>query len=55
MTDDRIATEADVVTKLSQQSVPDTVARLTASHHLAADLAASLFGINALTNALVAS
>jgi uncharacterized protein (DUF302 family) len=30
MTDDRIATEADVVTKLSQQSVQDTVAKLTA-------------------------
>jgi uncharacterized protein (DUF302 family) len=30
MTDDRIPTEADVVTKLSRQSVPDTVARLTA-------------------------
>ena len=30
MTDDRIVTEADVVTKLSQQPVPDTVAKLTA-------------------------
>jgi uncharacterized protein (DUF302 family) len=29
MTDDRIATEADVVTKLSGQSVADTVAKLT--------------------------
>ena len=29
MTDDRIATEADVVTKLSRQSVADTVAKLT--------------------------
>ena len=29
MTDDRIAAEADVVTKLSRQSVADTVARLT--------------------------
>jgi uncharacterized protein (DUF302 family) len=29
MTDDRIATEADVVTKLSQLSVQDTVAKLT--------------------------
>src|SRR5262249_49878953 len=28
MTDDRIATEADVVTKLSPQSVPGTVAKL---------------------------
>ena len=134
MTDDRIATEAEVVTKLSAQSVPDTAAKLTAmisakgmklfavidqaaearqvgltlretilvifgspkagtpvmaasplsaldlplkvliwadgaqtkvsyyapaavaaSHHLAADLAANLSGINALTDALVAS
>src|SRR5690348_1235189 len=134
MTEDRIAAEADVVTKLSPQSVHDTVARLTAmisakgmklfavidqaaearqvgltlrettlvifgspqagtpvmaasplaaldlplkvliwsdgdqpkvsyyalaampaSHHLHADLAASLAGINALTDALVAS
>ena len=134
MTDDRIATEADVVTKLSLQSVHDTAAKLTAmitakgmklfavidqaaearqvglmlrettlvifgspeagtpvmaasplsaldlplkvliwaagnqttvsyyapaalaaSHHLTADLAASLSGINALTDALVAS
>jgi uncharacterized protein (DUF302 family) len=134
MTDDRIAAEADVVTKLSGQSVAGTVARLTglitakgmrlfavidqaaearqvglalrettlvmfgspaagtpvmaasplaaldlplkvliwadgdqtkvsyyapaalaASHHLTADLAASLAGINALTDALVAS
>ena len=30
MTSDRIATEADVVTKLSPRSVPDTTARLTA-------------------------
>ena len=30
MTDDQIAAEADVVTKLSHQSVPDTVAKLTA-------------------------
>ena len=30
MTDDRIVTEADVVTKLSHQPVPDTVAKLTA-------------------------
>ena len=30
MTDDRIATEADVVTKLSPQSVRDTAAKLTA-------------------------
>ena len=30
MTDDQIAAEADVVTKLSHESVPDTVARLTA-------------------------
>ncbi len=30
MTEDRIATEADVVTKLSPQSVPDTAAKLTA-------------------------
>jgi uncharacterized protein (DUF302 family) len=30
MTEDRIAAEADVVTKLSPQSVHDTVARLTA-------------------------
>ena len=29
MTDDRIATEADVVTKLSHQPVHDTVAKLT--------------------------
>jgi uncharacterized protein (DUF302 family) len=29
MTDDRISTEADVVTKLSRQSVADTVAKLT--------------------------
>ena len=29
MTDDRIAAEADVVTKLSRQSVADTVAKLT--------------------------
>jgi uncharacterized protein (DUF302 family) len=29
MTDDRIATEADVVTKLSHQSVRDTAAKLT--------------------------
>lgn len=29
MTDDRIATEADVVTKLSPQSVRDTAAKLT--------------------------
>ena len=134
MTDDRMVTEADVVTKLSHQSVPDTVAKLTAmisakgmrlfavidqaaeaqqagltlrdttlvifgspaagtpvmaasplsaldlplkvliwadgaqtkvsyyapaavaaSHHLAADLAVNLSGINALTDALVAS
>jgi uncharacterized protein (DUF302 family) len=134
MTDDRIATEADVVTKLSRQSVADTVAKLTgmitakgmrlfavidqaaearevgltlrettlvmfgspkagtpvmaasplaaldlplkvliwadgpqakvsyyapaalvASHHLTADLGANLAGINALTDALVAS
>ncbi len=134
MTDDRIATEADVVIKLSLQSVHDTAAKLTAmitakgmklfavidqaaearqvglmlrettlvifgspeagtpvmaasplsaldlplkvliwadgnqtrvsyyapaalaaSHHLTADLAASLSGINALTDALVAS
>jgi uncharacterized protein (DUF302 family) len=134
MTDDRIAPEADVVTKLSRQSVADTVAKLTgmitakgmrlfavidqaaeahqvgltlrettlvmfgspqagtpvmaasplaaldlplkvliwadnaqtkvsyyspsalaASHHLTADLAANLAGINALTDALVAS
>jgi hypothetical protein len=43
MTDDRIATEADVVTKLA------------ASHHLTADLAANLSGISALTDALVTS
>ena len=134
MTNDRMATEADVVTKLSPQSVPDTAAKLTAiisakgmrlfavidqaaearqvgltlretmlvifgspkagtpvmaasplsaldlplkvliwadggqtkvsyyapaalaaSHHLTADLAANLAGINALTDALVAS
>ena len=134
MTNDRMATEADVVTKLSPQSVHDTAAKLTAmisakgmklfavidqavearqvgltlretmlvifgspqagtpvmaasplsaldlplkvliwadggqtkvsyyapaalaaSHHLTADLAASLAGINALTDALVAS
>jgi uncharacterized protein (DUF302 family) len=30
MTEDRIAAEADVVTKLSPQSVPDTAAKLTA-------------------------
>ena len=30
MTDDQMATEADVVTKLSRQPVPDTVAKLTA-------------------------
>ena len=30
MTDERMATEADVVTKLSPQSVPDTAAKLTA-------------------------
>jgi uncharacterized protein (DUF302 family) len=30
MTSDQIATEADVVTKLSSQSVPDTAAKLTA-------------------------
>ena len=30
MTDDQIAAETDVVTKLSHQSVPDTVAKLTA-------------------------
>jgi len=30
MTDDQIAAEADVVTKLNHESVPDTVARLTA-------------------------
>src|ERR1700760_1349780 len=30
MTNDRIATEADVVTKLSSQSVQDTAAKLTA-------------------------
>jgi len=30
MTDDRIVTEADVVTKLSHQPVPGTVAKLTA-------------------------
>jgi uncharacterized protein (DUF302 family) len=30
MTDDRIVTEADVVTKVSRQPVPDTVAKLTA-------------------------
>lgn len=30
MTDDRIATEADVMTKLSPRPVPDTAARLTA-------------------------
>ena len=29
MTEDRIATEADVVTKLSRDSVPDTTAKLT--------------------------
>jgi len=29
MTNDQIATEADVVTKLSPQSVPDTAAKLT--------------------------
>ena len=29
MTNDRIVTEADVVTKLSSQPVPDTVAKLT--------------------------
>jgi uncharacterized protein (DUF302 family) len=29
MTDDRIATEVDVVTKLSPRSVPDTAAKLT--------------------------
>jgi len=29
MTEDRTATEADVVTKLSRESVADTVARLT--------------------------
>ena len=70
MTEDRSAAETDVVTKLSRQSVTGTVARLTdmitavsyyapaalaASHHLAADLAANLAGINALTDALVAS
>src|SRR5215467_4329066 len=131
MTDDRIVTEADVVTKFSHQPVPDTVAKLTsmisakgmrlfavidqaaearqaglalrettlvlfgspkagtpvmvasplsaldlplkvliwadgdqtkvsyyapaASHHLTADLAANLSGINALTDALVGS
>jgi hypothetical protein len=42
MTDDRIATEADVVTKL-------------AASHLTADLAANLSGISALTDALVTS
>ncbi len=40
------------MTKLSHQSVQDTAARLTAasaaSHHLTADLAANLSGINAL-------
>jgi uncharacterized protein (DUF302 family) len=134
MTKDRIADETDVITKLSHQSVPDTVAKLTgmiaakgmklfgvidqagearevglelrqttlvifgspkagtpvmdaaplsaldlplkvliwadgaqtkvsyynpaalaASHHLAADLAANISGINALTDALIAS
>jgi uncharacterized protein (DUF302 family) len=30
MTGNRVATEADVVTKLSHQSVPDTAAKLTA-------------------------
>jgi hypothetical protein len=30
MTDDRLIAEADVVTKLSPQSVPDAAARLTA-------------------------
>src|SRR6476646_972652 len=30
MTDDRLTAEADVVTKLSPQSVPDAAARLTA-------------------------
>ena len=30
MTNDRIVTETDVVTKLSHQPVPDTVAKLTA-------------------------
>jgi uncharacterized protein (DUF302 family) len=95
MTDDRIAAEADVVTKLSGQSVAGTVARLTGlitakgmrlfavidqaaearqvglalrettlvmfgspaagTHHLTAGVAANLAGINALTDALVAS
>jgi hypothetical protein len=61
MTDGRIPAEADVVTKLSTQPAHDTAARLTAmitlaaSHHFTADLAARLSGINALTDALVAS
>src|SRR6185437_11260744 len=90
VTDDRIATEADVVTKLSARLVHDTTAKLTAlisanakgmkpfavidqadegqtkvsyyapaalaaSHHLTADLAANLAGINALTDTLAAS
>jgi hypothetical protein len=62
MIEDRAVREADVVTKLSR-SVADAVARLTgmitakgiASHHLTAGLAANLAGINALTDALVAS
>jgi hypothetical protein len=46
MTEDRSATETDVVTKLSRQSVAGTVARLTGmitavSYHAPAALAAS--------------
>ncbi len=83
MTEDQIAAEADVVTKVSPRLVHDTAASplaaldlplkvliwadegqtkvscyapaaLAASHHLTADLAANLVGINALTDALVA-
>jgi hypothetical protein len=48
----RAAIETDVVTQLSRQSV---AAALATRHHLTADLAASLAGVNALTDTLVAS
>jgi hypothetical protein len=63
MTDDRIATEADVVTKLSARLVHDTTAKLTAMisakgtklFAVIDQAAEALAGINALTDALVAA
>jgi hypothetical protein len=56
MIDDRRPTEALIWDDGDQTKVSYYAsAALAASHHLTADLAANLSGINALTDALVAS